>query len=296
MKRRQFINRTLWFSIGAGVTAACGDRNASPQGRRPEALRFSVTDLQGMEPLKRDFSPFAQALEEVLSLPVELVPLDSFVAAAPALLDEKMDLVMAGPSEYLLLQARAQAVPVVGITRPEYKSRITVRADSDIETVQDLKGKVFGMSAEGATAGHIGASQVLANAGLDPLEDLTIRMVGDDCVQALLAGDIDAFAISPNKTAKFLRKVNGAKDQVRTLVDGAPLPNDVFVASRTLDPDFLSALTDTMVTEQDALLTALLESGENSKYAKSQFVPARDGDYDQIRAMYHTLGLEKLVE
>ena len=180
MKRRHFLRNAVWFAAGCGAVAACGDRGGTDTGQRPDLLRFSVTDLQGLDPLQRDYGAFVEALSEVINIPVEPVPLASFVAAAPALVDRHMDFVFAGPSEYLLLNARAQAIPVVAVTRPNYRSSILVRADSGIEAIQDLKGKVFGMSSEGATAGHLGASQILADAGLDPLRDLTVRMVGNN--------------------------------------------------------------------------------------------------------------------
>ena len=296
MKRRQFINRTLWFSMGAGLTAACGDRNASPQGRRPEVLRFSVTDLQGMEPLKRDFEAFAQALENILSLPVELVPLDSFVAAAPALIDRKTDLVLAGPSEYLLLNARAQGIPIIAVTRPRYRSKIMVRANHALKTVQDLKGKVVGMRTEGSTAGHIGASQLLADAGVDPVQDVTVRMVGDRGLTALLSGEIDAWADSLNRTTKFINQTPDAASQVVTLVEGPPLPSDVFVASPSLHSDFLQILGETLLTQQNVFLKAILQGPANDRYSDSEFVTASDGDYDPIRATYRTLGLEALIQ
>ncbi|MEM6500775.1 MAG: PhnD/SsuA/transferrin family substrate-binding protein [Cyanobacteria bacterium P01_C01_bin.89] len=296
MKRRRFIQNSLWFAAGSGLAVGCGGSGGSPASNGPEVLRFSVTDVAGLEPLEADFGAFYNALEEAIALPVEPVPLDSFVAAAPALLNQQMDLVLAGPSEYLLLNARAQAIPVVAITRPNYRSRITVLADSGIETVEDLNGKVFGIASEGATAGHIGAGQLMVDAGLDPAIDVVISTVGQATVEALLSGEIDAFAASPSTTDKRLSKVDGAADKVKTLIDGPPLPNDVFVASSALDPAFLDMLKETMVSQQDLLLEALLKSPENSKYAKSQLVPAQDSDYDQIRAMYRTLGLEKLIQ
>ncbi|MEM9245020.1 MAG: phosphonate ABC transporter substrate-binding protein, partial [Cyanobacteria bacterium P01_F01_bin.153] len=93
MKRRRFIKNALWFAAGSSLVAACGDRGAPSGGNSPEVLRFSVTDVAGLEPLEEDFGAFYNALGEAIALPVEPVPLDSFVAAAPALLNQQMDLV-----------------------------------------------------------------------------------------------------------------------------------------------------------------------------------------------------------
>ncbi|MEM9245019.1 MAG: PhnD/SsuA/transferrin family substrate-binding protein [Cyanobacteria bacterium P01_F01_bin.153] len=296
MKRRQFIQNALGFAAGSGLVAACGDRGGSSSGNGPEVLRFSVTDVAGLEPLEEDFGAFYNALGEVISLPVEPIPLDSFVAAAPALLDKQMDLVLAGPSEYLLLRARAQATPVVAITRPGYRTKVMVLAGSDIQSLKDLKGKVVGMRAEGSTAGHIGTSQMIADAGLDPVKDITVAMPGDYGLEALLSGEIDAWADSLSRVNRFVGAMDGAISKVTTLVEGPPLPNDVFVARSDLDSGFLETLENTMVSEQERLIAALAESPENLKYADSQLVSAQDKDYDQIRAMYQTLGLGTLIQ
>ena len=297
MQRRQFINRALGFAAGLSFATGCHQRSSPETGDRPERLRFAVTDVQGLQPLQENFSAFYEVLAEAIAVPVEPVPVQSFVAAPPAMLDQQIDLVLAGPSEYLLLNARAQAVPLIALTRPDYRSLITVRADSPIQTVQDLKGKVIGMRTEGSTAGHIGASQLLVDGGLDPVQDVTVRMTGDRGLMALLSGEIDAWADSLNRTTRFLKAADkeGNPSQVRTLVDGDPLPNDVFVAGPHLDPDFLQTLTNTMLEYQSELLAALLEGPENSKYKKSEFLPANDGDYDQLREVYRALGLESLV-
>ncbi|MEM9771874.1 MAG: PhnD/SsuA/transferrin family substrate-binding protein [Cyanobacteria bacterium P01_D01_bin.73] len=297
MRRRQFVSNALWFAAGSGLVAACGDRGGlSGINHNLDALRFSVTDVKGIEPLEKDFGEFYRALGEAIALPIEPVPLDSFVAAAPALLNKQMDLVLAGPSEYLLLNARARAVPIVAITRPGYRTKMVTLADSGLKTLKDLKGKAVGMRTEGSTAGHIGASQLIADAGLDPVQDITVKMPGDRGLTALLSGEIDAWADSASRIDRFIGNVDGALDKVVTLVEGPPLPNDVFVASSSLDSAFLKALEETMVSQQEKLLTALLQSPENSKYAKSTLVPAMDSDYDQVRTMYQTLGLDALIQ
>ena len=111
-----------------GCTVAQTTNSASTsQVDRPRRLRFAVTDISGADELEQDFGPFRQALETVLELPVEFFPVENFLDAAPAFLANELDFAMAGPSEYLLLKARADAVPIAGVTRPDY---YTVFCDS----------------------------------------------------------------------------------------------------------------------------------------------------------------------
>ena len=41
-------------------------------------------------------------------------------------------MVFSGPSEYLVLKARANALPVIAVTRPDYYTVFLVRADSEV--------------------------------------------------------------------------------------------------------------------------------------------------------------------
>ena len=141
MKRRNF----LWYSLlfVAGCTA--GTNSPTGGGSSAEALRLAVTDVQGQEDLERDYGPFRLALEEALERPVEFFPVDSYTEAVPALQLGLVDLVLTGPSEYVLIRTRTNAVPLTAITRPNYHAAIAVSSKSDIKSLAELKGKTIAL-------------------------------------------------------------------------------------------------------------------------------------------------------
>ena len=119
MKRRNF----LWYScLFAAGCSASSTASRTTTIRPPERLRLAIADIQGIDELKEKYEPFRAALEEVLETSVEFFPVEDFLIAASALQANQLDLVWAGPSEYVAIHACTQAVPLVSLIRSNYYS------------------------------------------------------------------------------------------------------------------------------------------------------------------------------
>lgn len=299
LKRRYFLACSLLLLTSCAAPALqdplSSDNTATTQGR-PEQLRLAVSDVEGAEELESDYGAFRDALSETLELPVELVPVDNHIAAVPALQSNQLDMVFAGPSEYLVLNARAQARPVVAVTRPDYYTVFLVRADSELNSLEDLEGKTIGIRTEGATASHIGSTKLLEDVGLSSDVDYNVKVVGKEGFEQLLNGEIDALADSNSRITRYISEAGTAGNDVRVLVQGSPLPNDVFVFRSNVSPDFLDDVQERMLENQTELLAAITSAPANQKFTESTFVEAQDQDYNRVREMYVTLGLERLIQ
>ncbi|MCT1606297.1 PhnD/SsuA/transferrin family substrate-binding protein [Nesterenkonia massiliensis] len=123
-------------SAEAGDTAEAAAADGAGACAAHEPLRFSDTGVEGLETLVLEFEDFRVALEEVTGLDVEFQPMSSRTAAATALEYDDLDVLLTGPAE----KAEADAIPLVGVTRDNYKAAIFKRTDSDLESVADLEG------------------------------------------------------------------------------------------------------------------------------------------------------------
>ena len=299
INRRAFLSYSLLFLGGCAITQttpsiSVSSSNSTSQENRPSRLRFAVTDISGAEELEQDFGPFRQELEAVLNLPIEFFPVENFVDAVPSLLANELDFVMAGPSEYLLLKARANAVPIAGVTRSDYYPVFVTLADSDIETLTDLNGKKIAMWAEGATAGHIAPTKMLLDAGLqsDAYEAL---MLGTEGVDAMLSEQVDAWVTSHTRYKKILTQL-GRMDDVKIVAEGEHLPPDIFVANPNLGERFLAELKSKLIANKDMLIPALYESGANQKFKESDMILVKDSDYQALRDSYYAIGQGSAIE
>ncbi|MEH2295075.1 phosphate/phosphite/phosphonate ABC transporter substrate-binding protein [Nostoc sp.] len=291
MKRRNFLWYSLLFAAGC-TTGANFTNNSSDQIaiNTPKNLKFAVTDVTGIKDLQRDYGVFRTTLEEILGIKIEFFPVENPTAAAPALLSGEVDIVFAGPSEYLILNSRAKAIPIIAIERTNYRSIIVVRADSKIKLLSQLKGKTIAMRKIGSTASHLAPTKLLIDAGLDPKTDFKTVMLGDQGVQALKKGDVDAWATASDRYKNILESEGLLEKDFSIILQGPLLPGDVFVASNQLASSFIADMRSRMIKDQDKLIQSLLTAKANQKYKGGKFALVNDADYNMIREVYKKIG------
>jgi phosphonate transport system substrate-binding protein len=291
MKRRQLLRYSL--VLLAGCTAArnnpIGTAFNSTSGNFSEQLRFTVTDIQDFEKLQQDYRALQTVLAEILHKSIELVAFESYMATAAALQLAQVELALTGASEYVVIHARTNAVPVIGITRPNYRSIICVSENSKIKSIAQLKGKTIAMWKVGSTSGHLGVTKLLMDAGLDPKSDLKIMMLGSLGLPALQKGEVDAWGGSSTRYAEFLLNSGLSEKVLPPIAKGQQLPCDLLVASSQLDSISIKEVHERLIKNSDRLIQSL-SSVEQGKYKKANLVQVNNSDYDTIRHVYKALG------
>ncbi len=289
--KTKFVGAACALIVTAGLAGCAGNAEATD---RP-IVRLAVTEMKGMEQLQREFAAFEAELEERADVEIELYPVSDRAAAAVALVSDQVDLVFTGPAEYVVMAARAEVVPVVGIRRPGYSSCIWTTSDSGITDLADLVGTTVAMEDIGSTSAHLGPSQILADAGIDPLEDLEVVFVGGAMQEALKRGDLAAVGAGCHDYEEFLG-AGDAADFV-LLEHGPQLPDDVILARAGFDSDLVERIRAAFEDGWDELREAMVAGEENEKFAEATLVPAPDdADYDVVRSMYVTVGVDDFAE
>ncbi|MGK7890456.1 MAG: phosphate/phosphite/phosphonate ABC transporter substrate-binding protein [Leptolyngbyaceae cyanobacterium] len=296
MKRRQLFAYPMLLLVGMAI--ACSPATPPfPSGATATVeelptIRLAVTDVSGLEELEQSYDEFRLAIAAALDTEVEFVPVENYTAATVALKRGEIDLALAGPSEYVIINSRTNAIPVIAVTRPDYHSLLVVPADSEISSILDLQGQTIAMSDIGSTSGHLGPTFLLMEAGLDPKVDLTVEMLGDDgSAEALKAGEVDAWGGAARDYQDMLQDDAGS---FTVLTQGDPLPSDIILASSSLAPSLVDTIRSRLLEDEDELVSAL--ALHETKYIGSTLKPALDEDYDSIRAVYEALGQGEFVQ
>lgn len=295
MKRRNLLFYSFLFLVGC--TAGNTNKNnpfAQSVTTKPEKLRVSITDVKGIDELERDYGALRSSLAEILEQKIEFVPVQNYLAAVVALQESQVDLVLTGPSEYVVIRSRTNATPVIAISRPHYYSLICVRADSNIKYVGELKGKKIAMWDVGSTSGHLGPTKFLIEAGLDPKSDVKVEMMRSEGLSALNKGEIDAWGGSAVKYENFIKENNLTEKDLPVLTKGPHLPNDLFVAGSQLNLEFVEQLRQRLLNNQTKLINSLSVVQEG-KFIGSKLEPAKDSDYDMIREVYKAIGQGEFI-
>lgn len=256
-------------------------------------LRFAVTDVVGMEELRRDWQPFITAMQSLAGITLELVPMQKRDDAIRMFSDRTLDLALSGPAEYVVIRKRTEAKALVGLSRPDYFSVVVAMANSDIKTVQDLRKQKVAFSSVGSTSGHLAPMQVLKDYGIDPLRDvIAVHAKTQASWEALLRGNVAGMGFSNTEFLKFRAAASAyTAGDFRVLARSADLPGDVLmVGSHVADSD-AAVVKDALLKHAPALIKAITATSGNRKYKGMQFLRnTEDQDYDGIRAMYATVG------
>lgn len=276
--------------IACVFTWGCTQPADTPATGRPTVVRLADTGIEGMEDLSRAYGPFVAELEKLTGVRVEFFPVSNRTAAVTALQFKQVDLVLAGPSEYVSMSARLPVRPVVGIHRPQYHTAFVVKAGSSVRTLADLRGKRIAMKDPGSTTGHLVPIWMLHQAGLDVDRDVQVMLLDGARLEALASGDADALASGIRDYEQLVKRFG--PDAYRIIAESPPVPDDLLLSGDTLSDEFVAELRDRILANGDALMQTILGSNRRDRYEGSRFVEISDADYDVIRHGYRLLGLQ----
>ena len=288
---KSFFSKTKVLAIGILASSAM-----SVSAVAQEIINFAVTELEGLEQLQTEFGAFRDKLNEKTGLNIKFYPVPNRTAAVEAMKNKKIDLVLTGPAEYVIFKSMTDAKTLVGFSRPDYFGDIVVMADGPIQDLKQLKNKKVAMGGVGSTSKHLAPMQMMKDAGLNPLRDIkpfhTTIKVG---WEALKRGDVAAFATTNDKLLKLRAKEKQFQPGAfRVIARSRDLPNDIVLYRKGLDKNTVNKIKTALTNHSDEMISAILIGEDNKKYTGMKFLPnTKDSDYDYVRSMYKTIGVNR---
>lgn len=80
----------------------------------------------------------------------------------------------------------------------------------------------------------------------------------------------------------------------KVIARGPDLPNDVLLVAGHIDSALEQKIRKVFTENSDELIASILKGEDNKKYKGMMFLTGvKDSDYDYVRAMYKTIGIEK---
>jgi len=279
------MNRLIALAAGAGLALGATAATA-------ETYALAVTDVEGLERLQVEWGPFKEALEEATGDTFEFFAVNSRTAAAEALRAERVDFVVSGPAEYIVINELTEARPLVGLGRPDYFCAIIVMADSGITEVSQLKGERIALSDVGSTSGHLCPMDLMADYGV-MRDDVEITHTSRNVMhEALKRGDVAAIGYNHNSWVSNARDKDEATPAgaFRIIARSGDLPNDMIMVGAHVEEAAAQRVRDAILQNRGAIIDAILAHEENNKYAGMDLVAIEDDDYNRVRDMYTTAG------
>ncbi len=173
-----------------------------------------------------------------------------------------------------------------------YKGQIIVRADSGIESLEDLKGKTFCWVDPNSTSGYIIPRIMLLANGIDPDKDFAKQVEAgshNNVVTAVYNGDCDAGATYSDARSSVEKDVADVKDKVVVLATTTDIPNDNVSFAKNVPDDIRQKITDALL---EIAATDEGKAALETVYSIAGLEPADDSFYDGFRADLSAAGID----
>lgn len=233
-------------SASAAGTGFAKDENTLVMGQVPDQASTEVV-----------YQPLVDYIELESGKTVELVESANYAALVEAAIAGQLDIgSFSGFTYVAAVNGGADLIPIGAVIRepgaePGYESLAFVPADSDIQAIEDFRGKQVCFVDPGSTSGYLFPSSNLLQADIDPEADIT----------PVFAGGHDA---SVQKTAQGVECEAGfAEDAMvehQAIADGLIAEGDLRVIQRTIVPGPPIVLSGSLPQDVRDELTEILQN------------------------------------
>jgi phosphonate transport system substrate-binding protein len=297
------MKRSIWFVLLAlvGVIALAGCGGEAELGTEDNPIIMSFVPSGDTQEILASGEEIADMISEKTDLVIHANVGTDFAAVREAMGAEKAHIGWLNTFNYVLANEK-YGVDVGMVTErfgsTTYKGQINVRADSGIESLEDLKGKVMCWVDPNSTSGYIIPRIMLMANGIDPDADFAQTIEAgshNNVITQAYNGDCDAGASYDDARSSVEEDLPDVKEEVVILATTTDIPNDS-----------VSFIKDFPEEKREAIVTALLEIAQseegqqalNDLYSIAGLQTAEDSFYDAFRADLSQAGMdiEELAE
>lgn len=259
-----------------------------------KVLRWGLIPADDAAEMLRQYQPVVDYLEGELGIEIEIEVTVDYTAAIEAMRYKHIDMAWFGPFSYIIAAEEAGAEAIVNGVRQDtgkstYKTIFVTRADSGIETLDDLVGRSFAFVDPASTSGNLIPRKVLLENGIDPDNDFSIMYYAgthNGVELAVKNGTVDAGADSDTS---YYRMINEGQidPEVNVIIfESEPIPGSPIAVRGDLPQELKDSIQQALIEMDEQTLFQVQGWGDIEKY-----VEVTDSDYDIIRETRDLLDL-----
>lgn len=244
----------------ASATAAWADWHDSY-----DALTIGVPPIENAEEGQARYAPLAEYLSETLGVPVTLRLASAYSGIIQAMDAGEVDMAMFGAAAFAAaddvlggdLQPLAHAVSSAG--NRGYHAIVVVAADSDINSLEDLKGKTLAYADPNSASGYLVPSFYFGKMGMGDDFFASTNFSGghENSILAVVRGTYDAAATwhyneDSGAAQRMADRGEIEPDALKVIWESPLIPSDAWSVRASMPDDLKTALLDAMTGFADA--------------------------------------------
>ena len=296
MKKKVVVCMAV-LGLGLLALAGCGKKEASADAKVLN-VQFVPTNNDGSMEAKA--KPFAQYLSEKLGCKVNVTLATDYSTIVEAMASGKVDIGIMPPAAYVQSrdQKAAEAIltsqlgaynhetglPEEGKLSGTFKGEVLVKADSSLQTLEDLKGKRIATLSPNSASGYIYPVAEMKDLGIDPAKDCTLTTVNDipSEMTAVLSGQQDACFVFEGARNVFASKFSDQdllKDLRVIYLTKGDIPNDAIAVQTDMEPELKAKVKEVFLNMKND------EAGQEamSLWNHKGYEEADDSVYDTVK-------------
>ena len=188
-----------------------------------------------------------------LGIPVEAVVATSYTAAIEAICAGRADIGALNPFGYVLARQRCGvevAAVSVRFDLPYYRAQISARADANVTTIADLRGKRFAFVDPASTSGYLFPAAMLKKMGYDPdrfFSQTVFAGSHPNVILAIYRGQVDGGATFEDARTTVQAQFPDVMQKVKVIGYTNPIPNDTWSLNPRLSADLKAKIKDRLL-------------------------------------------------
>lgn len=276
--------------VGIFLLVGCIGIGASED---PKVLRWALIPAEEAALEMELFKPIGEYLEEELGMPIKMTISSDYTAIVQAIKFGHADMARFGPFNYVLATTQTKVEALVrGVKKSTgkdaYYSLIITQRYSDIQTLEDLKGRTFAFVDPASCSGGLVPMTEMIKTGLDPETDLAEKFYAGShgaVIIAVKGEKVDAGAIADNRLLDAIEGGVIRESEVVIIHRSKPICNSPVAVRSDLSENLKQKI-------KEAFLNMPKDLALNYGTKCLGYVEAKDEDYDAIREIAETLGLD----
>jgi phosphonate transport system substrate-binding protein len=241
-------------------------------------ITFGLYPYQSARSLYSLYLPIAKRIEEKTGRKVELLSAPDQQAFTEKAHLEVYDLALVSP--FCLFKIQSAGYSVVARGEPSFHGAAIVRADSDITSSGQLRGRKVAAIGRYSYGGYLFLRDELAGQGISPERDVEFAFL--DKTDSVILGVMNRHYDCGVIRADTLNRPDLAalRDKVRIIAKSPAIPQFPFVVRKSMDPETVRLIRE--------VLTAIAperqeDNGILASLQIERIVAARDADYEPFR-------------